>query len=456
MSTLSVMIPAPVLTPHGSLILGDPSDALALDAERGARLQRAFARGSGHGLLSLGVDDIGAPLPPVLSYWREIGTHYATALCALPNIGDNSTKPPVPVPADNTLDRMAAAVPPMTGAEYLTAAVLADLWQRVDAAFDAELGEAKLSVQEFLKRRQPAWNLVGRVHFNLAENRKDEEAPFAFLATYTTRLSAAAKAQHLPLGKALQEYSGAKNRERLLSLLMPVQRAAEHCPWLKLMVDAGEVFHPLRWTPQQALQFLKDAPALESAGVVVRMPANWRMNRPARPQVKATVGSKAPSHLGMESLLDFQIEVTLDGENLSAAEIRRLLAQSEGLALIRGKWVEVDHGRLSRALEQFEAIERRAATDGLSFGEAMRMLAGAGMTGDEAAGAADVDWSETVAGPWLAETLAALRRPDGSARFNLGSLLQGTLRPYQQAGVQWLYLLIRLRLGACLADDMGL
>jgi non-specific serine/threonine protein kinase len=175
----------------------------------------------------------------------------------------------------------------MTGAEYLTAAVLANLWRGMDAAFDVELAQAKLSVQEFLKSRHPAWHLVGRVHFNLAENRKDEDAPFAFLATYTTRLSAEAKAQHLPLGKALQEYAGAKNRERLLSLLMPVQRAAEQCGWLKTMVDAGEIFHPLRWSPQQALHFLKDAPALESAGVVVRMPANWRMNRPAHPQVKA-------------------------------------------------------------------------------------------------------------------------------------------------------------------------
>ena len=69
--------------------------------------------------------------------------------------------------------------------------------------------------------------------------------------------------------------------------------------------------------PQQALQFLKDVPALESAGVVVRMPASWRMNRPARPQVKATVGGKAPSQLGLDALLDFQMEVTLDGETLS-------------------------------------------------------------------------------------------------------------------------------------------
>jgi non-specific serine/threonine protein kinase len=344
----------------------------------------------------------------------------------------------------------------MTGAEYLTAAVLADLWRGMDAAFETELAEAKLPVQGFLKSRHPAWNLVGRVHFNLAENRKDEEAPFAFMATYTTRLSAQAKAQHLPLGKALQEYAGAKNRERLLSLLTPVQRAAEQCAWLKTMVDAGEIFHPLRWRPDQALTLLKDVSTLEGAGVVVRMPASWRMNRPARPQVKATVGGKAPSQLGLDALLDFRMEVTLDGENLSAAEIKRLLAHTDGLAFIRGKWVEIDHERLSRTLERFEAVERDAAAKGLSFGEAMRLLAGVGISGDATAGPADVDWSQTVAGPWLAKTLEDLRRPGGLAHVDPGRSLQGTLRPYQQAGVRWLHLLARLRLGACLADDMGL
>ncbi|HET9536952.1 MAG TPA: DEAD/DEAH box helicase [Mesorhizobium sp.] len=344
----------------------------------------------------------------------------------------------------------------MTGAEYLTAAVLADLWRGMDAAFDVELADAGLSVQAFLKGRHPAWNLIGRVHFNLAENRSDEAAPFAFLATYTTRLSAEAKAQHVPLGKALQEYAGAKNRERLLSLLLPIQRAAADCGWLKSMVDAGEIFHPLRWSPQQALQFLKDAPALESAGVAVRMPASWRMNRPVRPVVKATVGGHAPSQLGMDALLDFRMDVTLDGERLSAAEIKRLLAHSDGLVLIRGKWVEIDREGLRRTLDEFEAIERRAASDGLSFGEAMRMLAGAGIARNDTGGRADVDWGQAVAGPWLAETLAALRRPDGLARIDPGKSLQGTLRPYQLAGVQWLYLLTQLRLGACLADDMGL
>jgi non-specific serine/threonine protein kinase len=451
------MMLAPVLTPHGLLILRQTEEALALESKQSLRLEKAFLRGAGHGLLCLGADEVGTALPPVLSYWREFGARYVTALCALPGIGERGTKPPVPIPADGELDKMAAAVPPMTGAEYLTVSVLADLWRGMDATFDAELADAKLSVQEFLKGRHPAWNLVGRVHFNLAENRKDEAAPFAFLVTYTTRLSAEAKAQHVPLGKALQEYAGARNRERLLSLLLPIQRAAEHCAWLKVMVDAGEIFHPLRWSPQQALQFLKDVPTLESAGVVMRMPASWRMNRPARPQVKVTVGGNAPSQLGMDALLDFRMDVTLDGEKLSAAEIKRLLAHSDGLALIRGKWVEVDHERLRRTLDKFEATERRAAIDGLSFGEAMRMLAGAGIAENGSGGQeADIDWSQTVAGPWLAETLAALRHSDGLARIDSGKFLHGTLRPYQQAGVQWLYLLTQLRLGACLADDMGL
>jgi len=420
------------------------------------RLLGAFARGPGHGLLQLGAGEVGAPLPPVLSYWREFGARYVTALCTLPDAEERGAKVHVPAPPEEELEAAASAAPPMTGAEYLTVAVLHTLWEELDAAFGTELSASKASVQEFLKRRSPAWNLVGRVHFNLAENRKDAEAPFAFLATYTTRLSAHAREQHLPLGQALREYAGAANKQRLLSLLLPVQRAAERCAWLKAMVDAGEIFHPLRWAPKEAFQFLGDVPLLESAGVVVRMPAAWKANRPPRPQVKATIGGKAPSGLGQDALLDFRMEVTLDGETLTAAEIKELLAKSDGLALVRGRWIEVDRERLDRMLDHFRQVERAAADNGLTFAEAMRMLAGTDAARDEVTGRTDADWAQVVAGPWLSETLKGLRSPDGLARVEPGRALNGTLRPYQQVGVRWLYLLSKLGLGACLADDMGL
>ncbi len=447
---------APILTPQGHLTLRQTDDTPALDAELAQRLQGAFARGAGHGLLQLGAGEVATALPPVFSYWRELGARYVTGLCTLADGEASQRNLRVPFPPNDEMERLASAAPLMTGAEYLTADTLRALWQELDGAFTLELAESKTSMQDFLKRRHPAWNLIGRVHFNLAENRKDEAAPFAFLATYTTRLSAHAKAQHLPLGEALREYAGAADRERLLSLLLPVQRAAESCPWLKAMVERHEVFHPLRWKPEEAFQFLTDVPQLESAGVVVRMPAAWRANRPLRPQVRATVGGKTPSVLGKGALLDFCLEVTLDGEKLTAAEIRDLLARSDGLALVRGRWVEIDAERLSRTLERFRQVEQAAAEKGLSFGEAMRMVAGADGALDGHADRTGGDWAQVVAGPWLAETLKGLRSPEGLARIEPGAALKGALRPYQQVGLRWLYLLSQLGLGACLADDMGL
>jgi non-specific serine/threonine protein kinase len=454
-----------VLTPQGHLILAPEGDAPGLEAVLAERLQHAFQRGSGHGLLQLGAAETRTGLPPVFSYWREFGARFVTALCTqLTGEETRREEIRVPRPPDGELDGMVLGAPPMPGAEYLTRVVLGALWQELDVALAVELSESRCGVQEFLKRRNPAWNLVGRVHFNVAENRRDSDAPFAFLATYTHRLSAQAKAQHLPLGQALREYAGAANKDRLLSLLLPVQRASESCAWLKAMVDRGEIFHPLRWTPDEAMQLLRDVPQLETAGVVVRMPAAWRGNRPPRPRVTGTVGGKPPSGLGQDALLDFQMEVTLDGENLSAAEIQDLLAHSDGLALVRGRWVEIDREQLSRMMERFQEVERTAAEQGLPFAEAMRLLAGANVSPDaspdaspdEITVAGQLDWAQVVAGPWLAETLNGLRGPEGLAQVDPGEALKGVLRPYQQVGLRWLYLLTKLGFGACLADDMGL
>jgi non-specific serine/threonine protein kinase len=440
----------PVLTPQGHLLLVPATEAPPLPADLQRRLTTAFERGAGHGLLQLGADEVGTALPPVFGYWREFGARYVTAICTR---AGNST--PIAAPSVEDLAALAACAPPMEGAEYLAVSVLESLWAQLDTAFGVELEQSRQPLPEFLKQRNPAWNLIGRVHFNLAENRSDPEAPFAFIATYTTRLSAQARAQHLPLAQALREYSGAKNQDRLLSLLLPVQRAAQSCGWLRAMIDSGEIYHPLRWSPAEALRFLSDGPQLEAAGVVIRAPGTWRAGRPPRPQVKASVGGKMPSLLGKDALLDFDVQITLDGERLSAAEIRKLLAGTDGLQWLRGRWIEIDREKLGRMLEHFRAVEKLAA-DGLPFAEALRLVAGANALDTGAAYTADADWSQVVAGPWLAQTLQSLRSPGGLAPIELGAGIRATLRPYQHAGVRWLYLLHRLGLGACLADDMGL
>jgi len=446
---------APILTPHGHLLLAPDESAPELGAELGRRIKKAFSRGAGHGLLHLGAVEMRMALPPVLGYWRDLGSRYVTTLCALPDVNETREPPQVPPPPAADLEALAAGAPPMTGAEYLTADVLHSLWNEIDSAFREELAAAKTSVQSFLAKKSPSWYLVGRVYFNLAENRRDEEAPFAFLATYTTRLSADAKPQHLPLGRALSEYAGAANKSRLLSLLLPVQRAADQCPWLRRMVDEGEIYYPLRWTAAEALQLLTDLPRLEASGVVVRVPSAWKGKRPPRPQVSATVGTKPPSGLGTDSLLDFRIDVTLDGEPLTPDEIQQLLAARSGLQFVRGRWVELDAEKLASMLDTLRSVEQATASEGMTFAEAMRLVSGAerpAASGDPES----ADWSRVVAGPWLGETLEALRHPDAMTRIDPGPELHATLRPYQQTGLRWLHLLTTLGLGACLADDMGL
>src|ERR1039457_6968525 len=107
-------------------------------------------------------------------------------------------------------------------------------------------------------------------------------------------------------------------------------------------------------------------------------------------------------------------------------------------------------------LNHFQKIERTAAVSGLGFGEAMSMIAGADVAVDGADDGTGADWAQVDAGPWLCEMLKGLRGPEGLARVEPGAALNGTLRPYQQVGVRWLYLLSKLGLGGCLADDMGL
>ena len=405
--------------------------------------------------MQLGAGEVGRLLPPLFTWWRSFATRYVGALCLNASGREEDTSVPI-VPALDAgeLTSLALTAPIMAGAEYLTEAVLLGLWDDMALAFAAAFAASGSGLQRFLNALNPAWNLVGREHFNLAENRRDAEQPFAFMATYTTRLSAQARAQHVPLGQALREYAGALNRDKLLSLLLPVQRAAEHCDWLKPMIDAGEIFHPLRWGPAEASRFLHSLPDLESAGVTIRMPATWRANRPARPRVTATVGSRKPSALGLDGVLDFRMKVVLDGEPLTEDEVAALLAGTEDLVLLRGQWVEVDRARFEKTMERFRNAEALADRDGLSFAEAMRMLAGASVTAEDTA-AADADWSRVTAGPWLEQTLKALRAGDGEGA-DPGPALKGTLRPYQRTGTRWMHMLSSLGLGACLADDMGL
>jgi non-specific serine/threonine protein kinase len=450
-----------ILTPHGLLLVENaPPPSPWLEVETGRRVAAAFAESTARGLLHLGTRELNAALPPAGAWWRELARRFLTQLCHTAGLEQAQELAALPPPAEAELATLAETAPPMRGGEYLSADMLDRLWRSLDELVRVEIAKHPQGAGAWLKESHPLWRMVGRVTFHLAENKRHPTHPFAFMASYASRISSQSRVQHLPLGRALQEYSGAGNKPALLNLLSPVQKAAEKSGFVRELVDSSRIFKALPWTPAEAYRFLKEAPACEEAGVVVRLPDWWKGGRPPRPRVSVHVGENRSAGLGADTLLDFSVERTLDGEPLTEAEWESLLNTADGLALVRGKWVEVDAGKLREALAHWKKVEKLSGQGGVTFFEGMRMIAG---FQPEAAGAEESpaqgverEWSGIQAGEWLEGVLAELREP-----ARLGAVaeipgLQAQLRPYQAVGVNWLWFLARLGLGGCLADDMGL
>jgi len=430
-------------------------DQGAKEAEDGRlkKVARALAAHQGEGLFALATAPFDTSLPRSFAYWREFATRYVTALCHTPESADTALEA-IPPPGADELTTWILNAPPMQGAEYLSPAALAGVWEDLDAWVHEQVAAGGEGLSGFLKRRAPLWHQVGRVCFHLAENRRDEDYPFAFLATYAPGVGAGSRVQYQPLSRALRELAGAKNKKALVRLLSPVHRASERSALVKELVDSGDLYQPLAWTPRTAYRFLTEVPLFEESGVLVRLP-DWWKKRP-RPRVGVTIGDTRKKKFDAQGMLDFKVQLALGDEPLTEAEWRELLAAEDGLVLLRGQWVEVDRDKLQEALDHWKRVERQAE-GGVSFIEGMRLLAG--VPADLAAGdgsSEDRAWSFVRAGEWLGDILAQVRSPENLQPVATGRDLKATLRPYQETGVGWLRFLSGLGLGACLADDMGL
>lgn len=446
------------LSPHGKIFIeeSDESGPL-LDPITAQRVQKALEESPSRGLLHLATVELETALPATFAFWRDFARGYLTKLCHTQGLEGGQEVAISPPLAEDLSARLDTA-PPMRGLEYLNVTVLETLWTDLDLLVRQEMRGFSGGAQAYLRTKHPIWNLVGRVSFHLAENKRDEHNPFAFLATYTSRLSRQARLQYLPLGKALHEYAGDRNKNALLSLLTPVQRAAEKSVLVRELVDSGEVFHPLAWTPQDAYRFLQDIPILESSGILVRVPDWWKGGRPSRPQVSVTLGENKAQKLGLNALLDFSVHLTLDGEAITDAEWETILSSTQGLVLLKGKWVEINREKLSEVLKHWKKLAKEDFRGGLSFIHGMRLLANASLAKNEDFLAPDEtrEWSRIRAGEWLEKVLNDLRDPENIQDCEPEKDLKAILRPYQKVGVNWLWFMYRLGLGTCLADDMGL
>ncbi len=443
------------ISPQGHLLVRETS-LEAAERKPSKALLEAYGESPARGMLHSASVEMDAVLPASFEFARSIARLYLTNLCKAATSEPGVPIPEIPPPVAD-LERAVLQAPPMTGLEYLTADVLANWWQDLDSLTRGEIAKHPGGAQGYLRERNPHWRFVGRVTLHLAENKRNPDYPFAFLATFANGLTPQGKVKHEPLGRALQQYAGEQNREAMLNLLLPISKAAESSELIRRLVDSGEIYHPLAWSPREAYGFLKAIPLLESSGLIVRVPDWWNAQKPPRPRVSVKVDTKNSAGIGVDAMMDFSVGVSLDGETLSAAEIAQLLEASGGLIPLKGKWVEVDREKLQEALKHWKEVEKDVRREGISFFEGMRLLSGANLAREvvDEGQAAIREWSGLTAGPELDSILKGLRAPE-TRKETAPPDLKAELRAYQQTGYAWLRFVARLGLGACLADDMGL
>ncbi|MCK4945843.1 MAG: DEAD/DEAH box helicase [Alphaproteobacteria bacterium] len=459
MKTTENILPEPTepsltVSPQGLLHLENADDKLE-------DLRKAFVHGSGHGLLFL--DTVSAKLTEdsVFAYWKDFARLYLSLFASAPDLEDRDLEQaPLSIALQETdYSHLLLTVPPMKGAEYVNMECLRGLWQTVENALHEEILAHGNGIPAYFAARHSGWSLLGRVCFHLAENKRDPDTPFAFLATYAHRVSSDGKPKHLPLNRALEEYAQANQRPLLLRLLAPINKATQECAFLKKLTNSGDIYHPLAWTEREAYQFLKDVPVFEKAGIAVKVPDWWNAGKIAKPEIKVTIGDQLPSYMGTEVLLDFNASLTLDDKALNMQDIQDLLARSENLLFFKGRWVEVDREKLTDLLDKWKAVQRQMKEGGVTFAEGMRWLSGMDAGGENSSAAIGIAAHARVAcGPWLKKTLHGLRSPEENRALQktLDKRINADLRPYQRQGIAWLHLLHQLQLGAILADDMGL
>ena len=440
-----------IILPNGTLHLEWTDTRDAIGKSSGLLQKEIFDRFSdntGLWLLFLGFSDPQIPLPPSLDYWRRFSGAFGKKLCQTPDLESLRERVKIPVTEEELATHLALA-PMTTGAEYLSKELLEERWMALNDLFSSAIQAHDGSVEGFIRTYSPNARLVGRVFFHLVEN-KDPEYPFAFMATYTTRLDRQGKSKHLPLKHALEEYG--KDDEKLLELLTTVHLAENGSPLIKELLETGELFHPLAWTSGEAFTFLTEIPFYEESGILCRIP-NWWKGKQSGVRLNFSLGDKKPSLAGMDAILSFNARLFLGDVEISEEEARRLLAESEGLAFIKNRWVAVDREKLTQTLDAYEKAKDMMEEEGLTLGEAMRMQ----LMPERFLGVDPREIEPGISnGKWLESVIRKLVDPSLTPSVRPHKTFKAKLRGYQQKGVNWLHFLHSLQFGACLADDMGL
>jgi len=400
-----------------------------------------------HSLYHMGFLADSSWMEPSVAYLHFVSGRFIQRLSSLPELELVRADAELPLSGEDAAELL-ETLPFAVGGEFVDRAWLEHTWDRLLGCFREEMQEYDGTAAAYFAEYNSGISVAGRVFFHLAESHQ-EEFPFAFMATYSTKPDKSKKAIHTPLKNALLEFKD--DSEKLLSLLSAVAKAADSSALIGGLMESGELFSPLHFTASEAYTFLKEIPLYEESGIMCRVPDWWRRHSNGI-SISLNIGKKKQSKVGLDAIMDFSPTLMLGGEKLTEKQLKEFLKMAEGLVLYKGKWVEINKERLEAALSALERAKSLAKDGVLSLSDAMKLELG---FQSEISQNNEIP-TKVVYGPWLKKVRNMLVSPASIEEVPMEPTFQASLRPYQNQGYRWLNLMGELGFGACLADDMGL
>ena len=263
-----------------------------------------------------------------------------------------------------------------------------------------------------------------------------------------------------------------ENDARLLSILNILNGIADSFKPMGTYIE-NRAASPIMMQGAVLLQFLQDClKKLEIFGIKTEIPKNLMNVGKPKPKIRLQ-GSMSFGAFTANDLLDFDWEVAIGDENVSAEEFLELAENADGLLKYKSQYVEVSAEDLQRIREQIEGRAKGAkGPDAGAEGSTGKDSAGSA-AGDENADSENADDAPVITQAKLVQACftgecdgipvdmaGEFKQQFDSWRSEtevaLPEHLNATMRPYQVRGYSWMYKNLEIGFGCILADDMGL
>lgn len=171
--------------------------------------------------------------------------------------------------------------------------------------------------------------------------------------------------------------------------------------------------------------------------VVPRASINARI-KTSREQDVADILNGKNGNISLSGIFDFSFQVSIGDEKISVDEFEELVRNANGIVAFKDKYILIDPVEAKAIIEKL----RNPKIDKITRMELLHS-AFSGHLNDY-----EFDYDEAFA--------RIVKDMGKTVEITPPETLQGSLRPYQESGLKWLYTNTTKGFGSCIADDMGL